>query len=164
MSILAEKVWVRNLAKIKGRLSSAAMTVLPAPIQQRRLQQQQITGLSILHKRIIQRHKCVTQRGKNGSGLVGAESASEQRTVHIAHYPIDSNPIWCFQDRLGSSVLRGISQRPWITKGKKEAYQPHWIKSSSYGCNDFRIETKPKVSPLTDGQSGSISIHEKNGE
>ena len=47
ISILAEKVSVRDLAKITGRLSSAAMAVLPAPIQQRRLQQQQITGLSM---------------------------------------------------------------------------------------------------------------------
>ena len=45
ISTLVEKVSVRDLAKITGRLSSTAMTVLPAPIQQRRLQQQQITGL-----------------------------------------------------------------------------------------------------------------------
>ena len=42
-STLAEKVSVRDLAKITGRLSSTTMTVLPAPI----LQQQQITGLSM---------------------------------------------------------------------------------------------------------------------
>ena len=41
-STLAEKVSVRDLAKITGRSSP-----LPAPIQQRRLQQQQITGLSM---------------------------------------------------------------------------------------------------------------------
>ena len=41
----------------------------------------------------MQRHNCVTQSGKNGFGLVGAESESEQRTVHTIHYPIDSNPI-----------------------------------------------------------------------
>ena len=46
-STLAEKVSLRDLAKITGRLSSTAMTVLPAPIQQRRPQQQQITGLSM---------------------------------------------------------------------------------------------------------------------
>ena len=45
------------------------------------------------HEGIIQRHNCVTQRDKNGSGLVGAESESEQRTVHTAHFRIDSNPI-----------------------------------------------------------------------
>ena len=47
ISTLVEKVSVRDLAKIIGRLSSTAMTVLPAPIQQSRLQQQQITGLSM---------------------------------------------------------------------------------------------------------------------
>ena len=46
-STLAEKASVRDLVKITGRLSSTAMTVLPAPIQQRKLQQQQITGLSM---------------------------------------------------------------------------------------------------------------------
>ena len=47
ISTLAEKVSVRDLAKITGGLSSMDMTVLPAPIQKRRLQQQQITGLSM---------------------------------------------------------------------------------------------------------------------
>ena len=47
ISTLAEKVSVRDLPKITGRLSSTVMTVLPAPIQQRRLQQQQITGFSM---------------------------------------------------------------------------------------------------------------------
>ena len=47
ISTLVEKVSVKDLAKIIGRLSSTAMTVLPAPIQQSRLQQQQITGLSM---------------------------------------------------------------------------------------------------------------------
>ena len=47
VSTLAEKVSVRDLPKITGRLSYTVMTVLPAPIQQRRLQQQQITGFSM---------------------------------------------------------------------------------------------------------------------
>ena len=47
ISTLAEKVSVRDLAKITIGLSSMEMTVLPAPIQKRRLQQQQITGLSM---------------------------------------------------------------------------------------------------------------------
>ena len=47
VSTLAEKVSVRDLPKITGRLSSTAVTVFPAPIQQRRLQQQQIAGLSM---------------------------------------------------------------------------------------------------------------------
>ena len=47
ISTLAEKVSVRDLAKITGGLSSMDKTVLPAPIQKRRLQQQQITGLSM---------------------------------------------------------------------------------------------------------------------
>ena len=47
ISTLVEKVSVRDLAKITGGLSSMEMTVLPAPIQKRRLQQQQITGLSM---------------------------------------------------------------------------------------------------------------------
>ena len=106
---------------------------------------------------------CVTQRGKNGFGLVDAESESKQRKIHTTHYPIDSNPIWSLQVRLGSSVLRGLSRGSWIPKGKKEAYQPPWIKNSSYSCNNFRREAKTKVNPLTDEQSGSISVHKKNG-
>lgn len=47
ISTLVEKVSVRDLPKITGRLSYTVMTVLPAPIQQRRLQQQQITGFSM---------------------------------------------------------------------------------------------------------------------
>ena len=60
-------------------------------------------------------------------------------------------------------MLGGISRGPWVTKEKKKAYQPPPIKSSSYGCNDFRQETKTRVNPLTDGQSGSISVYKKNG-
>ena len=47
ISTLAEKVSVRDLPKIMGRLSYTVMTVFPAPIQQRRFQQQQITGFSM---------------------------------------------------------------------------------------------------------------------
>ena len=59
ISTLVEKLSVRDLPKIMGRLSSMAMTVLPASIQKRRLQQQQITGLSTRgsHKDTIVFHK-----------------------------------------------------------------------------------------------------------
>ena len=60
-------------------------------------------------------------------------------------------------------MLGGISRGLWVTKEKKKTYQPPRIKSSSYGCNDFRRETKTRVNPLTDGQSGSISVYKKNG-
>ena len=60
-------------------------------------------------------------------------------------------------------MLGGISRGPWVTKEKKKAYQPLRIKSSSYGCNDFRRETKTRINPLTDGQSGSINVYKKNG-
>ena len=43
-----EKVSVRDLAKLTGRLFSTAMVVLPAPLQYRGLQQQQVRGLSML--------------------------------------------------------------------------------------------------------------------
>ena len=55
-----------------------------------------------------------------------------------------------------------MSRGQWVTKGKKEAYQSSRIKRSSYGCNDFRRETKNRVNPLTDRQSGSISKQKKN--
>ena len=59
ISTLAEKVSVRDLSKITGILSSTVMAVLPAPIQQRRLQHQQITGLSMRgsYKDTIALHK-----------------------------------------------------------------------------------------------------------
>ena len=78
--------------------------------------------------------------------------------------PTDSNPIQCFQVRLGSSVPREISWGALATRGKKGAYQPSWIESSSYGCIDFRRETKTRVNSLTDGQSGCITVHKKNRE
>ena len=42
-----EKVSRRDLERLTGTLSSMAMAVLPAPLQYKGLQQQQITGLSI---------------------------------------------------------------------------------------------------------------------
>ena len=92
-----------------------------------------------------------------------AESRSEQRTVHPVHCPTDGNPIRCFQVRLGGSVPRTISWGPLVTRGKKGAYQPSRIESSSYGCIDFRRQIKTRVNSLADGQSGCISIHKKNG-
>ena len=92
VSTLAEKVSVRDLPKITGRetllygndSSSSTYTTKEASTT---------TDYRLLHEGIIQRHNCVTQRGKNGSGLAGAESESEQPTVHTAHYRRDCNPI-----------------------------------------------------------------------
>ena len=52
---------------------------------------------------------------------------------------------------------------PLITRRKKGAYQLSRIESSSYGCNDFRRETKTRVSSFADGQSGCISVHKNMG-
>ena len=82
---------------------------------------------------------------------------------HTVHCPTDSNPIRCFQVRLGSSVPRAISWWPLVTRGKKGAYQPSRIESSSYGCIDFRAETKTRANSLADGQSGCLCVHKKNG-
>ena len=60
------------------------MADLPAPLQNRSLQQQQITGLSMMGS---YEDNCVTQGSKNGTGLVDIEFAPEQLTVHTAHCP-----------------------------------------------------------------------------
>ena len=51
------------------------------------------TNYRSLHEEVIRKQNCVTQRGKNGTGLAGAESGSEQQTVHTVYCPTDSNPI-----------------------------------------------------------------------
>lgn len=56
---------------------------------------------------------------------------------------------------------RVINWGPLVTIEKEGTYQPSRIKSSSYGCTDFRRETKTRVNSLADG---CISVHKKNGE
>ena len=127
---LSEGVNRELTVKLTGRLSSTTMAVLPASLQYRGLQQQQITGLSM---RGSYEDTIFTQGGKNGTELMDTESGSEQRTVHTVHCPTDGNPIQRFQVRLGSSVPRAIVGEPLVTRGRKEAYQPSRTESSSYG-------------------------------
>ena len=51
------------------------------------------TNYKYLHEGVIRGHNCVTQGDENCSGLVGAESGSEQWTVNTVHCPTISNPI-----------------------------------------------------------------------
>ena len=125
------------------------------------LQQQQITGLSMWgsYEDTIVLHK----EAKIELDWWEQNLDLNARMVHTVHCPTDSNPIRCFQVRLGSSVPRTISWRPLVTRGKKGAYQPSRIESSSYGYIDFRRETKTRVNSPADGQSGCISVHKKSG-
>ena len=83
ISTLVSKISVRDLANLTGRLSSTEMADLSAPLYYRSFQQQ-ITGLSM---RGSYEDNCVTQGGKNGTGLLDVEFASEQLRVHTAHCP-----------------------------------------------------------------------------
>ena len=58
---------------------------------------------------------------------------------------------------------RAVNWGPLVKRGKKRAYQPSRIESSSYGCIDFCRKTKTRVNSLADGQSACISILNKNG-
>ena len=117
-----------------------------------------------LHEGVMQRHNCGTKGGKNGTGLVGAESGFGQRMVHTVNCPTDSNPIQCFQVRLGA-VCTGESGGLWSQEEKREHINLLELKIStnSFGFIDFLRETKTRVNSLADGQSDYISVHEKNG-
>ena len=85
ISTLIEKFSLGDLAKITGRLSSTAMTVFPAPIQQRRLQQQQITGLSMKGscKDTIVLHKVAK---------VGLDWWVQNQNLHNGRYILPTTP------------------------------------------------------------------------
>ena len=123
------------------------------------------TKYRFLHEGVIRRHNCVTEGGKNRTGLAGAESESEQRMVHTVNCHTDRSPIQCFQVRVGAVCQGQSAGGPWSQEERREHINLLELKIStnSFGFIYFCRGTKIRVNSLADGQSDCINVHEKNG-
>ena len=160
---LVRKSLSEGLSKVNGETlfysngSSASTSTVKGPST--------TTKYRSLHEGVIRRHNCVTEGGKNGTELVGAESGSEQRMVHTVNCHTDSNPIQCFQVRVGAVCQGKSAGGPWSQEERREHINLLELKIStnSFGFIYFCRETKIRVNSLADGQSDCINVHEENG-
>ena len=142
ISTLLRKSLTERLSKVNGEtlLYSNGSSVSTSTIQV----PSTTTNYRSLHEEVIRKQNCVTQGGKNGTGLVGAVSGSEQRTVHTVHCPTDSNPIRCFQVRLGSSVPRETIWGPWSQEERREPINLLELKTAQMAVMTFAERLKPE--------------------
>ena len=163
ISHLAEKSLCEGLSKVNGKtfLYGNGSSVSTSTTRGRSTR----TNYRSLHEGVIRRHNCVTEGGKNRTGLAGAESESEQRMVHTVNCHTDRSPIQCFQVRVGAVCQGQSAGGPWSQEERREHINLLELKIStnSFGFIYFCRGTKIRVNSLADGQSDCINVHEKNG-
>ena len=157
-----EFVTLRELTSLIGRLTSSAIAVLPAPLQYRTIQRQQIWELNSgkdfeslisLNKEVRQEINWWIQKLE-----------SQQRKVSDTQLSTDSDFLGCLNARLGC-LLPGSKDRGSLECLREE--QSHKLSGakSSKTC-DFDIYQGFSIDEShssTDGQYGCISVPKKDG-
>ena len=157
-AVLKQKLSVRDLARLLGRMSATAMAVLPAPICYRSLQRQRNAAFAV-----------VRDTGPAEPGITGGTPVVDQATptVEWTLYPLSPTGYHsrdgCLPAWMGGGSQRDQHRGVMVGRRTIPAYQPSGTDGRGL-CNKDLFERETQHScPPEDGQYSSYLVYQPHG-